>query len=114
MLAYKEADERAESGLPATHPVRLDCGLSRARFMYAADRRAERAIEILRRTYDAAMPELDNLDEESNKDASLTLLFIRRTWTQMERQQRADDEAGWVWPEQPMFPFASTFASTYL
>lgn len=78
MHAYKEADERAESGLPATHPIRLDCGLSRARFLYAVDRRAERAVELLRRTYDDAMPELDSLDEDSYKDASLTLQFTRR------------------------------------
>lgn len=40
--------------------------------------RAQRAVELLRRTYDDAMPELDSLDEDSYKDASLTLQFTRR------------------------------------
>ena len=88
-VASSEAQARAELGLPATHPLRLAMGLSLSVWRHDVEGRSAEAIELARRTVDATNGELDTLDEDSYKDATLIMQLLRdnlRLWTAEETE----------------------------
>merc|ERR1712166_487543 len=82
-LATKAADEMA-----VTHPIRLGLALNFSAFLYEVQEKQTQACEIAKQAFDDAMPELDNLGEDSYKDAVLLMQLLRDNLTQWT----ADDE----------------------
>lgn len=76
LTAYKSATEVAEQ-LPPTHPIRLGLALNFSVFYYEILNSPERACELARKAFDAAITDLDKLTEESYKDSTLIMQLLR-------------------------------------
>ncbi|TGZ73112.1 hypothetical protein CRM22_001713 [Opisthorchis felineus] len=79
--AYKEAYELACTVLQPTHPVRLGVALNFAVFYYEIINSADRACKLAKQAFDDAIAELDNISEESYKDATLIMQLLRDNLT---------------------------------
>ncbi|CAN1858423.1 14-3-3-like protein D [Linum perenne] len=84
MKAYETASTTAEADLPPTHPIRLGLALNYSVFYYEILDSPERACHLAKQSFDAAIHELDNLNEESYKDSTLIMQLLRdnlNLWT---------------------------------
>eukprot|EP00512_Aurantiochytrium_limacinum_P002327 CAMPEP_0171504292 /NCGR_PEP_ID=MMETSP0958-20121227/11477_1 /TAXON_ID=87120 /ORGANISM="Aurantiochytrium limacinum, Strain ATCCMYA-1381" /LENGTH=254 /DNA_ID=CAMNT_0012040091 /DNA_START=54 /DNA_END=818 /DNA_ORIENTATION=+ len=82
--AYKQAQtiaEDPEDGLPPTHPIRLGLALNLSVFYYEILAEQEQACDLAKRAFDSAIAELDSLQEESYKDATLIMQLLRDNLT---------------------------------
>jgi len=79
--SYKVAFEIAEANLPSTHPTRLGLVLNYSVFYYEILKQPEKAIEMAKKTFDEAIKDLDNVTDESYKDATLIMQLIRDNLT---------------------------------
>jgi len=82
--AYKKAQEIAEhpeDGLPPTHPIRLGLALNLSVFFYEILAEQDKACDLAKRAFDSAIAELDSLQEESYKDATLIMQLLRDNLT---------------------------------
>lgn len=82
--AYKKAQEIAEApetGLPPTHPIRLGLALNLSVFYYEILAEQEQACDLAKKAFDSAIAELDSLQEESYKDATLIMQLLRDNLT---------------------------------
>ncbi|CAG9311372.1 unnamed protein product [Blepharisma stoltei] len=78
--AYLNASEAA-THLPANNPVRLGLALNFSVFYYEAMREQEKACELARKTFDEALPTLEELDERAYKEATSILGLIKDNLT---------------------------------
>merc|ERR1711924_372908 len=78
--AYKEATEKA-SELAPTHPIRLGLALNYSVFLYEVQSQQQEACTLAKQAFDAAIAELDTLDEESYKDSTLIMQLLRDNLT---------------------------------
>lgn len=97
--SYDEAKRRAEpqstgaetnTYLPPTHPIRLGLALNFSVFYYEILNKPEDACRLAKKAFDDAIAELDQLQEDSYKDATLIMQLLRDNltlWT-------SDDENG--------------------
>jgi len=86
-LAYTEAHEKGDEGLPPTHPIRLGLALNQSVFLYEVLSSTEDACNLAKTAFDDAIAELDTLDEESYKDSTLIMQLLRDNltlWTSEE------------------------------
>ncbi|GAA47629.1 tyrosine 3-monooxygenase/tryptophan 5-monooxygenase activation protein [Clonorchis sinensis] len=93
--AYKEAYELACTVLQPTHPIRLGVALNFAVFYYEIINSADRACKLAKQAFDDAIAELDNISEESYKDATLIMQLLRDNltlWITDMQKQKADPE----------------------
>jgi len=95
--AYQKAFDFASTKLPSTHPIRLGLALNFSVFHYEIKSDSEKACELAKSAFDAAIAELDNVSEDSYKDSTLIMQLLRDNltlWTndsQADEQQLADD-----------------------
>lgn len=89
--AYESALELAEKEMPHTHPVRLGLALNFSVFHYEILSDPVQACKLAKAAFDAALPDLEKLEEEQYKEAATIMQLLRDNlslWTS------ADEEAG--------------------
>ena len=69
--------EDSEDGLPSTHPIRLGLALNLSVFYYEILAEQDKACALAKKAFDSAIAELDSLQEESYKDATLIMQLLR-------------------------------------
>ncbi|XP_063720519.1 14-3-3 protein beta/alpha-A-like [Symsagittifera roscoffensis] len=89
--AYKQAAEHA-SKLNATHPVRLGLFLNYSVFQYEILKRPQDACELAKQAFDDAIAYLDNVGEDSYKDATLIMQLLRDNLTLWASEQSEETE----------------------
>jgi len=78
--AYNTATNKA-SELAPTHPIRLGLALNYSVFLYEVQSESTKACDLAKNAFDAAIAELDTLDEESYKDSTLIMQLLRDNLT---------------------------------
>uniref|UniRef100_A0A7S0LSW2 14-3-3 domain-containing protein n=1 Tax=Coccolithus braarudii TaxID=221442 RepID=A0A7S0LSW2_9EUKA len=79
--SYQKAMEIAEGKLAPTHPIRLGLALNYSVFLYEVNQQQSEACVLAKQAFDAAIAELDKLDEESYKDSTLIMQLLRDNLT---------------------------------
>jgi len=79
--AYKAAYEIAEEKLASTHPIRLGLALNFSVFYYEILQQPEKAIEMAKKAFEEAIQNLDNVTDDSYKDATLIMQLLRDNLT---------------------------------
>eukprot|EP00204_Picochlorum_oklahomense_P004104 CAMPEP_0118803830 /NCGR_PEP_ID=MMETSP1161-20130426/19534_1 /TAXON_ID=249345 /ORGANISM="Picochlorum oklahomensis, Strain CCMP2329" /LENGTH=218 /DNA_ID=CAMNT_0006732423 /DNA_START=11 /DNA_END=667 /DNA_ORIENTATION=+ len=80
-LQAQTAAEDSENGLPPTHPIRLGLALNLSVFYYEILGLQSEACELAKKAFDSAIAELDQLQEDSYKDATLIMQLLRDNLT---------------------------------
>jgi len=90
--SYQDAMEAAKS-LSATNPIRLGLALNFSVFYYEILNKPKKACELAKMAFDTAVGELEDLNEDQYKDATLIMQLLRDNLTlwQSEDQNEADD-----------------------
>lgn len=78
--AYKKATEKAGE-LPTTHPSRLGLALNYSVFFYEILNSPEQACKLAKTTFDAAIGDLEHLEDEQYKDAATIMQLLRDNLT---------------------------------
>lgn len=79
---YEKATQTAvEQGLPPTNPIRLGLALNYSVFYYEILNLPQDACTLAKTAFDDAISELDSLQEEQYKDATLIMQLIRDNLT---------------------------------
>jgi len=92
--AYQSATKTASDNLNATHPVRLGLALNFSVFHYEIEGKPHEACELAKASFDKAVAELDNLDQESYKDSTLIMQLLRDNLTLWMSEQDGEEEQG--------------------
>ena len=79
--AYDAALAISNEHLSATHPFRLGLALNFSVFYYEVQNSQDNAYEMAKMAFDAAMPELDNLNEEEADDVTTIMQLLRDNLT---------------------------------
>jgi 14-3-3 protein epsilon len=91
---YEEATKVAQSkGLPPTNPIRLGLALNFSVFYYEILNMPPEACTLAKTAFDDAISELDSLQEEQYKDATLIMQLIRDNltlWTSDHPEDEGD------------------------
>merc|ERR1712025_1238604 len=85
---------KSEAALPKTDPILLGLTLNFSVFYYEILQKPDKACELAKNGFDAAVDELDALEEESYKDATLIMQLLRDNltlWTSSEEPSEYDD-----------------------
>ena len=87
----------SEQQLPPTNPIRLGLALNYSVFYYEILNEPQQACGLAKTAFDDAISELDSLQEEQYKDATLIMQLIRDNltlWTSDngEDEQKVDGE----------------------
>jgi len=88
---YKEAMDVAEANLNETHPTRLGLALNFSVCYYEILKEPEKACDLAKKSFDAAIEKLDTLNDASYKDSTLIMQLLRDNLTLWTSAQ--DDEA---------------------
>ena len=86
---YTRADEEGKT-LPNTSPIRLGLALNFSVFYYEILNEPSKACNLAKDAFDKAIADLDELEEENYKDATLIMQLLRDNlalWTQGEDEQ---------------------------
>merc|ERR1719326_984416 len=92
---YKEAMDVAEANLKETHPTRLGLALNFSVCYYEILKEPEKACDLAKKSFDAAIEKLDDLQDESYKDSTLIMQLLRDNltlWTSSQEEETADDQ----------------------
>jgi len=89
--AYKTAFELATTDLTTTNPIRLGLALNYSVFQYEILTAPEKACELAKQAFDDAMTDLDNVTEETYKDATLIMQLLRDNLTLWTSDMQADE-----------------------
>ena len=81
LSAYQEAHEIAQKSLSTTHPVKLGLALNFSVFYYEIMQNPEKACKMARDAFDEAIADLDNVQDEYYKDATLIMQLLRDNLT---------------------------------
>jgi len=90
---YKKAMDVAEANLNETHPTRLGLALNFSVCYYEILKEPEKACDLAKKSFDAAIEKLDTLNDASYKDSTLIMQLLRDNltlWT--SSQDDADDQ----------------------
>lgn len=79
--AYRSAYEIAQEKLAETHPIRLGLALNFSVFYYEIMQQPDKAIDMAKTAFDHAIANLDNVTDESYKDATLIMQLLRDNLT---------------------------------
>ena len=84
--SYTKAQEAASgksggAGLEPTHPIRLGLALNFSVFHYEIRSKPDEACKLAKEAFDDAIAELDKLQEDSYKDATLIMQLLRDNLT---------------------------------
>eukprot|EP01125_Pyxidicula_operculata_P000329 TRINITY_DN10381_c0_g1_i1.p1 TRINITY_DN10381_c0_g1~~TRINITY_DN10381_c0_g1_i1.p1 ORF type:complete len:245 (-),score=73.70 TRINITY_DN10381_c0_g1_i1:134-868(-) len=94
LSAYEKAWETAQK-LKATHPIRLGLALNFSVFYFEILNEPTKACDLAKKAFDEAIPELDNLSEDSYKDSTVIMQLLRDNltlWTSDGGDDGDDDE----------------------
>merc|ERR1712210_92523 len=90
---YREAMDVAEANLNETHPTRLGLALNFSVCYYEILKKPEKACELAKKSFDAAIEKLDTLNDASYKDSTLIMQLLRDNltlWTATEDNDGAE------------------------
>ena len=73
LQAYAEAAQHAKSTLSSTHPLKLGLALNHSVFHYEIMQNPEKACAMARTAFDEAIADLDSVQDEYYKDATLIM-----------------------------------------
>jgi len=90
---YSKAMEVAKKGLPETHPTRLGLALNFSVCYYEILKKPEKACELAKEAFDAAIEKLDTLNDASYKDSTLIMQLLRDNLTLWTSEAPADEAA---------------------
>jgi len=93
--AYKVAFDLATTDLATTHPIRLGLALNYSVFQYEILGSPEQACSLAKQAFDDAIADLDNVSEDSYKDATLIMQLLRDNltlWTSDMQAEEGDDD----------------------
>jgi len=76
--------------LSSTHPIRLGLALNYSVFFYEIKQNANKACKMARDAFDEAIADLDNVDDEFYKDATLIMQLLRDNLTLWTEEAEAD------------------------
>ena len=88
---YSQAMQVAEDKLAETHPTRLGLALNFSVCYYEILKEPEKACDLAKKSFDAAIEKLDTLNDASYKDSTLIMQLLRDNLTLWTSEQ-ADDE----------------------
>lgn len=88
--SYEEAHVLAQNCLTATHPMRLGLALNYSVFHYEIKQNANKACKMARDAFDEAIAELDAIDDEFYKDATLIMQLLRDNLTLWTEEVEAE------------------------
>jgi 14-3-3 protein epsilon len=92
--SYQDAMEAAKS-LSATNPIRLGLALNFSVFYYEILNKPKKACELAKEAFDTAVGELEDLNEDQYKDATLIMQLLRDNltlWQSEDAVERDMDE----------------------
>jgi len=89
---YKEAMEVAEANLNETHPTRLGLALNFSVCYYEILKEPEKACDLAKKSFDAAIEKLDTLNDASYKDSTLIMQLLRDNLTLWTSSQDDGDD----------------------
>jgi 14-3-3 protein epsilon len=78
--SYKKATEEA-SKLMTTHPIRLGLALNFSVFYYEILNQADVACKLAKSAFDAAISDLESLEEEQYRDSATIMQLLRDNLT---------------------------------
>lgn len=78
---YEQAMEVAEEQLSETHPTRLGLALNFSVCCYEILKEREKACDLAKKSFDAAIEKLDTLNDASYKDSTLIMQLLRDNLT---------------------------------
>ena len=81
LQSYQDAQDIAVKELVTTHPVRLGLALNFSVFYYEIMQSPERACKMAREAFEDAISDLDNVQDEFYKDATLIMQLLRDNLT---------------------------------
>lgn len=81
LSAYGDAHEVGQKSLASTHPVKLGLALNYSVFYYEIMQNPEKACKMARDAFDEAIADLDNVQDEFYKDATLIMQLLRDNLT---------------------------------
>jgi 14-3-3 protein beta/theta/zeta len=90
--AYEEAMKIATEEMQPTHPIRLGLALNYSVFFYEILNAPDKACALAKLAFDAAMAELDTLNEDLYKDSTLIMQLLRDNLTLWTSDNQADDD----------------------
>ena len=73
LRAYEEASGQAKQSLSNTHPLKLGLALNHSVFHYEISQNPEKACAMARTAFDEAIADLDSVQDEYYKDATLIM-----------------------------------------
>eukprot|EP01063_Lacrimia_lanifica_P030770 TRINITY_DN494_c0_g1_i1.p1 TRINITY_DN494_c0_g1~~TRINITY_DN494_c0_g1_i1.p1 ORF type:complete len:252 (+),score=117.46 TRINITY_DN494_c0_g1_i1:57-812(+) len=91
--AYNKALELCSRHVADTSPMKLGLCLNLAVFHHEILRLPDRAAEIARGAFEAAIADLENLDEDSYKESTAIVQLIRDNLTMWDNDRQADDNS---------------------
>jgi hypothetical protein len=89
---YKKAMDVAEANLNETHPTRLGLALNFSVCYYEILKEPEKACDLAKKSFDAAIEKLDTLNDASYKDSTLIMQLLRDNLTLWTSSQDEDDQ----------------------
>jgi len=87
---YKKAMDVAEANLNETHPTRLGLALNFSVCYYEILKKPEKACDLAKKSFDAAIEKLDTLNDASYKDSTLIMQLLRDNLTLWTSSQDED------------------------
>jgi len=88
---YKKAMDVAEANLNETHPTRLGLALNFSVCYYEILKEPEKACDLAKKSFDAAIEKLDTLNDASYKDSTLIMQLLRDNLTLWTSSQDEDE-----------------------
>jgi len=89
---YRQAMDVAEANLNETHPTRLGLALNFSVCYYEILKEPEKACDLAKKSFDAAIEKLDTLNDASYKDSTLIMQLLRDNLTLWTSSQDDGDE----------------------
>eukprot|EP01084_Bolivina_argentea_P264974 449019_1 len=89
---YKQAMDVAEANLNETHPTRLGLALNFSVCYYEILKEPEKACDLAKKSFDAAIEKLDTLNDASYKDSTLIMQLLRDNLTLWTSSNDEDEQ----------------------
>jgi hypothetical protein len=89
---YQDAMTVAEENLNETHPTRLGLALNFSVCYYEILKKPEKACELAKKSFDAAIEKLDTLNDASYKDSTLIMQLLRDNLTLWTSADNEDEQ----------------------
>jgi len=89
--AYEKATEKS-SALPSTDPIRLGLALNYSVFFYEILNSPEKACKMAKTTFDAAISDLESLDDDKYKESATIMQLLRDNLTLWTTDKQEEDE----------------------